>query len=135
MEFRRFSLSNGIRVVVAPMTRVSTVALQVWLSCGSRGEQDHEAGLAHMNEHMFFRGGRDFPDSKRVDRELWLLGESYNAFTDYEHVIYFIITSPHFLARAAHLLSDMLIHARFDAECFETAITRLVVPLKKNSAG
>lgn len=119
MEVERFTLSNGVRVLVIPMPSVRTAAIQVWFSCGSRAEGDREAGLAHMNEHMFFRGGKDFPDSKSVDRELWLLGENYNGATNYEYVVYFIITSPELLPRAAHLLSDMLIYARFDAGCFE----------------
>lgn len=116
MEFCRFSLRNGIRAIVVPMPLTSPVVLQVWCLCGMRIEEDHQVGLAHCNEHMFFRGGRDFPDSRAVDRELRLLGECSNAYTADEFVLYFILTSSHSLERAMHLLSDMLIHAKMRQE-------------------
>jgi len=131
MEFHRFSLSNGVRVIAAPMTSASIVAVQVLFSCGSRAEEDNEIGKAHMNEHMFFRGGRDFPDSKSVERERWLLGDISSAVTSLEHVHYYIIVSSKFLERAVHLLSDMLVYARFNAEDLEKERGAVIRELKQ----
>ena len=116
MEIHSLQLSNGIPLIVVPTFAGAPTSLQVWFLCGSRAEKEDEAGLAHLDEHLFFKGGDDFPDERRVERELRLLGGKYNALTSRENVFYFITSSPRHLSRAAHLLSDMLIHARMDEQ-------------------
>lgn len=115
MDFRRFKLPSGARVVAAKMSPDMPVTLQVWFLGGSRAEKDNEVNLAHLTEHLvFLRGGRDFPDSRSAFREFRLLGEKGNAATSDEFMFYFLTVSPFMLKRAAHLLSDMVIHANID---------------------
>ncbi|MDO8560736.1 MAG: pitrilysin family protein [bacterium] len=119
MEFERFRLSNGIPVVVSPISGYAPVVIQAWFSCGSRTEEKHENGLAHFNEHMFFRGGRDFPDAESVERELRLLGDVNGAFTNTEWVFYSMTVSPLHFRRAMRVFSDMLVFGRMPADSIE----------------
>ena len=50
------TLPSGLRVAVAPMPGVETVSVGVWVDVGGRHERVHENGLAHMLEHMAFKG-------------------------------------------------------------------------------
>ena len=128
MDFERFTLSNGIPVVVAPFGRHAPVAVQAWFSCGTRA--DGKDGLSHFNEHMFFRGGRDFPDVMAVERELRLLGGMNNAVTSAEFVFYYITASPIYFRRAAHLLSDMLAFGKMETEEVEKERGAIIQELK-----
>lgn len=130
MDFHRFSLSNGMKGIAVPTVADDPVSLQAWFAYGSRAEKDHEAGISHLIEHLFFQGGKDFPDSKSVQRELWLLGEKSNAMTGVEFVMYYITTDVSQLERAAHLLSDMLVHARMSEKDLEKEKAVVVQELK-----
>ena len=97
MEMHRFTLNNGVRAVVVPTQTSAPVSLQVWFSAGTRAEKESEWGLAHFNEHMIYKGGGDFPDSRSLEREFRLLGDLQNAGTSKEGVIF------HILVRRDHI--------------------------------
>ncbi len=49
-------LSNGLTVLVRPMHNLPKVSIQLWYNVGSRDEKDKERGIAHLIEHMIFKG-------------------------------------------------------------------------------
>ena len=49
-------LANGLTVATDTLPHVDTVALGVWVKSGSRNERDDEHGIAHLLEHMAFKG-------------------------------------------------------------------------------
>ena len=51
-------LSNGLTIVTETMPHLESVALGVWIKAGSRNETDQEHGIAHLLEHMAFKGTR-----------------------------------------------------------------------------
>lgn len=116
MEFERFTLSNGIPVVVAQLPAYLPLSVCVIVVSGSRAELENEHGDGHFNEHMLFRGGRDFPDAVSVEHEMWDLGRDVEAFTSRESVVYYTVVNPVFLRRVIHLFSDMFRFARIDPQ-------------------
>src|SRR5207247_1848644 len=54
--YERQTLSNGLRVLTAPLGHAQSVACYVMLAAGSRYEQTGNRGIAHFAEHMFFKG-------------------------------------------------------------------------------
>lgn len=131
MDIRRFTLSNGIGVIAVLRPASPTVALQVWFRGGNRVERDGEINVAHLFEHLFFRGGRDFPDCRSVERELRLLGGISNALTADEFLCAYIVTSPRHLWRAGHLLSDTVLYTKCEENDFEKEKAAVVQELKK----
>lgn len=109
MEMHRFTIRNGVRAVVVPTGDLAPVSLQVWLSAGTSAEKETEWGLAHFNKHMIYKGDRDFPDSRSLEREFRLLGDMQNAGTSKEAVFYHILVGRQHVRKALHIFSDMLI--------------------------
>ena len=88
LEISQFQLANGLTVIHAPMRRVPTVTVQLWYHAGSKDERPGIRGVAHMFEHMMFKG------SKRVGPEaharmLGAIGGSINAYTTADLTVYF----------------------------------------------
>ena len=53
-NLQKYTLANGVRVLVEPVTHVKSAAIGLWCKTGSRHENDDEAGITHLIEHMLF---------------------------------------------------------------------------------
>ena len=63
-------LSNGITVVLEPMEYLNTTAFGVWVKVGSQNENIENNGIAHMIEHMLFKGTKN-----RTSRQIFQKGD------------------------------------------------------------
>ncbi|MBK5206253.1 MAG: insulinase family protein [Polaromonas sp.] len=83
-----FTLANGLTVIVKPDHRAPTVAHMLWLRVGSMDEVDGTSGVAHVLEHMMFKGT---PTVKAGDfsRQVAALGGRENAFTSRDNTGYY----------------------------------------------
>src|SRR5450759_5368183 len=87
IDYKKFSLDNGIRVLVHEDTSTPHVAMNVLYDVGSR-EEDHEmTGLAHLFEHLMFGGSKNIPD---YDTPLQLVVGDNNAFTNNDITNYYL---------------------------------------------
>lgn len=82
-EHRLTTLDSGVRVVTERMESVRSVAAGIWIATGSSHEDEPEAGLSHLIEHMLFRGTARF-GSGEIDRRFDAMGAEINAFTGKE---------------------------------------------------
>ena len=78
-EVKVTTLSNGLRVAVDEMPEVESATLGIWVACGTRHESAELNGMAHMLEHMAFKGTRtvgtkDYRKEKPVLDELHRVG-------------------------------------------------------------
>ena len=99
-------------------THNKMVVLFVGFDAGARAESDkYSPGLAHMLEHMMFKGTekRSYLD---LPREIAFLGGSVNAFTSHEKVAYFIKVPYENFEAGAEILSDMIFNSTFPEEEF-----------------
>lgn len=83
-----FTLSNGLHVVVQEDHRAPTVAHMVWYRAGSMDEVNGTTGVAHVLEHMMFKGTRTLKPGQFSAR-VAALGGRENAFTTRDYTAYF----------------------------------------------
>ena len=77
---RSFTLSNGMTLIVQPDRRAPTVVHMLWVRVGAMDEVDGTSGVAHVLEHMMFRGTPSVPPGE-FSRRVAALGGRENAFT------------------------------------------------------
>ena len=82
------SLANGLRVVVRPDHRAPVVVSMVWYRIGSVDEQNGVTGVAHVLEHMMFKGTKTVPAGE-FSRLIAAAGGRDNAFTSRDYTAYF----------------------------------------------
>jgi zinc protease len=84
---RQYTLSNGMTLIVRPDHRAPTVAHMLWVRVGSMDEVDGTSGVAHVLEHMLFKGTPDMPPGE-FSRRVAALGGRENAFTSRDATAY-----------------------------------------------
>jgi predicted Zn-dependent peptidase len=117
--YERQSLSNGLRVLTAPLGHAQSVACYVMLAAGSRYERAENRGIAHFAEHMFFKGTQKRPTARDIAMEVDSIGGEFNAFTSKEYTGYYIRCAAEQRDQALDVLVDMLRNSKFDAEELE----------------
>jgi zinc protease len=86
-EPREFTLPNGLRVIVKEDHRAPTVVQQVWYRAGSMDESPGTTGVAHVLEHMMFKGTRSIAP-EQFSRMVAEAGGRDNAFTSTDFTVY-----------------------------------------------
>ncbi len=114
--FERTSLSNGVRVLTAPMPQAQSVSCFVMFAAGSRYETADIAGVAHFAEHMFFKGTERRPTARDISAEIDGIGGEFNAFTGKEYTGYYVKCAAGTRDVALDVLVDMVRNSRFDPE-------------------
>jgi len=117
--FQRESLSNGLRVLTAPLDHAQSVACYIMLAAGSRYERAENRGIAHFAEHMFFKGTERRPTARDLSLTVDRIGGEFNAFTSKEYTGYFIRCAGEQRDVALDVLVDMLRNSKFDPEELE----------------
>lgn len=84
----RFTLANGLDVVVIPDRRTPVVTHMIWYRVGSADEEPGKSGLAHFLEHLMFKGTAKHP-AGQFSKILASLGGQENAFTSNDYTAYF----------------------------------------------
>src|SRR5437016_14631731 len=114
--FERQTLSNGVRVLTAPMPQAQSVTCSLMLAAGSRYETPETNGIAHFAEHMFFKGTERRPTHNQLAGEIDAIGGEFNAFTGKEYTGYYVRCAAEHRDVALDVLVDMIRHSRFEAE-------------------
>ena len=118
MTIRTTRLPSGLRVVTDGSAEAETVALTINIGAGSRHESDAEHGLAHLLEHMAFKGTRR-RSARAIAEEIEAVGGDINAATATEQTSYTARVLPQDTALAVDILADILLDSSFDAEELE----------------
>ena len=117
--FERTTLTNGTRVLTAPMAHAQSVSCFVMFAAGSRYERRDESGIAHFAEHLFFKGTDRRPTARDIATEIDSIGGEFNAFTGKEVTAYYVKCAADTRDVALDVLVDMIRHSRFDTEEIE----------------
>jgi predicted Zn-dependent peptidase len=107
-------LKNGMRVVTDRMDSVETVSLGVWVDVGTRHEPKAINGVAHLLEHMAFKGTVR-RSALAIAAEIEAVGGQLNAYTAREHTAYYAKVLKSDVGLAVDILADILQHSVFDA--------------------
>jgi zinc protease len=111
----RKRLRNGLTVLTEENHAAPVAALQVWVKVGSADEGPGEAGLAHLHEHMLFKGTGKRPPGQ-IAREIEGCGGEINAWTSFDETVYHVVVASRFLEQGLDVLADALTDAAFDPD-------------------
>ena len=101
------TLPSGLRIVSQRMDHASTVSLGIWIGAGSRDELPNEHGLAHLLEHMAFKGTAR-RSALQIAEEIESVGGDLNAATSVEYTCYTARVLGQDLPLAVDILADIL---------------------------
>jgi len=106
-------LSNGIIVVMETMPYLKSAAFGVWVKVGSANENESNNGIAHMIEHMMFKGTKN-RTAKQIADDMARIGGNLNAYTSKECTSYYATTLSEHLPMAIKIIGDMLNNSLID---------------------
>lgn len=108
MSLELVTLSNGVRVALDPMPALATAAVGVWQRVGARWEKPEENGVAHLFEHMAFKGAGS-RDARAFAEAIESVGGAMNAQTGYERTSYYARVVSEHAPFALDLIADSLL--------------------------
>ena len=113
MSVQTTLLPNGLTIVSETMNHLESVSLGVWIKSGSRNEKHNEHGVAHMLEHMAFKGtaGRS---AREIVEQVENVGGDVNAATSLETTSYYARVLKDDVALGVDILHDILTHSVLD---------------------
>jgi zinc protease len=115
------TLDNGMRVIVQEDHRAPVMVSQVWYRAGSMDEFNGTTGVAHVLEHMMFRGTKNVP-SGEFSKRIAAAGGRENAFTSRDHTAYFQQMQKDRLELAMQLEADRMANLVISDELFAKEI-------------
>ncbi len=108
-------LASGLTVVTETMPHLESVALGVWIKSGSRNETADEHGIAHLLEHMAFKGTAR-RSARQIAEQIENVGGEVNAATSTETTSYYARILEDDVPLAVDILADILTESSFDEE-------------------
>ena len=106
------TLPNGLRVVTEAMPGIATSAVGIWVGAGARNETAANNGVAHMLEHMAFKG-TERRSARAIAEEIEAVGGHLNAYTSREQTAYYARTLADDVPLALDILADILQRSTF----------------------
>lgn len=114
--FERFTLDNGLRVLVHQDTTTPMVAVNVLYDVGARDEDPQRTGFAHLFEHLMFGGSINIPS---YDEPLQVAGGENNAYTTNDITNYYVQLPLENIETAFWLESDRMMSLAFSPQSLE----------------
>ena len=120
-EVHEFKLDNGLKIVVQEGHRAPVVVSQVWYRAGSLDEVNGKTGVAHVLEHMMFKGTKNVP-AGQFSRLIAAAGGKENAFTAQDQTTYFQQLEKSNLPLSMKLEADRMAHLNLTDDEFAKEI-------------
>lgn len=100
-------LANGLTLAIDPMPGAQSAAIGLYAAVGSRSEADGKGGLAHLVEHMVFKGARG-RDARAIAEAIEDVGGSLNAWTSRDQTVFHARTLAPDVGLALELVADLV---------------------------
>jgi zinc protease len=108
IPYDKYSLPNGLEVILARDPKLPVVAVNIWYHVGAYNEQPGRTGFAHLFEHMMFQGSKHVPDDVHIALLEQLGANDLNGTTNFDRTNYFETVPSNHLATALWLESDRM---------------------------
>ena len=122
-------LKNGLNILVRPTHATPEVAVQLWYHVGSKDEQAKEYGMAHLIEHMIFKGTKKLSE-RDIDLITYKLSGSANAFTSNDYTAYVFRFPNNVWEKALMIFADCMKNARFDEQMLRSELQAVIQEMK-----
>ena len=129
IEFEKFTLDNGLKVIVHQDTSTPLVALNILYDVGARDEDPDKTGFAHLFEHLMFGGSVNIP---KYDVPLENAGGENNAFTNNDITNYYLTIPKQNLELAFWLESDRMLDLAFSKKSLKTQQNVVIEEFKQS---
>lgn len=116
IQFEKFTLSNGLRVIVHEDHTTPMAVLNIMYDVGARDEDPHRTGFAHLFEHLMFGGSVNIED---FETPLQMAGGENNAYTSNDLTNYYVQLPAENLETAFWLESDRMLSLAFSEKSLE----------------
>jgi predicted Zn-dependent peptidase len=116
INFERFTLENGLRVLVHTDNSTPMAVMNILYDVGARDENPDKTGFAHLFEHLMFGGSANIPD---YDEPLQLVGGENNAFTSNDITNYYLTLPTANLETGFWLESDRMLELAFSKKSLD----------------
>ena len=126
----KYELENGLTVILEENHASPVVSVNVWVETGSACEVKGEYGLAHVHEHMLFKG-TEKRDVGEIARVIESSGGDINAFTSFDETVYYVVIASRFLDTALDVLSDAMQNSTFDPGELEKELEVVVEEIRR----
>ena len=117
IQFEKFTLTNGLRVIVHQDLSTPMAVMNIMYDVGARDENPEQTGFAHLFEHLMFGGSVNIPS---YDEPLQMAGGENNAYTTNDLTNYYIQLPADNLETAFWLESDRMLSLAFGEKSLET---------------
>jgi predicted Zn-dependent peptidase len=108
IEYERYTLDNGLEVILHPDPTVPLVAIDVWYHVGSGDETPGKSGFAHLFEHMMFQGAKHIGSDVHFEMLRKIGASGINGTTNPDRTNYFEVVPSHHIETAMWLESDRM---------------------------
>src|SRR5215213_7761280 len=109
----RARLDNGLTVLLQENHAAPVVAFQAWVGVGSADEGPGEEGIAHVFEHMLFKGTEQ-RGVGRIAQEVEAAGGDINAWTSFDQTVYHLVLASRYFDTGLDILADAVQRSSFD---------------------
>lgn len=116
LQFQKFTLSNGLKVIYHEDRSTPLVCMNILYDVGARDEDPDRTGFAHLFEHLMFGGSVNIPN---YDEPLQRVGGENNAFTSNDITNYYLTVPAANLETAFWLESDRMLSLAFSEKSLE----------------
>lgn len=123
------TLSNGMNIIVRPMNHIPRVEVQIWYNVGSKHENVQEKGMAHLIEHMLFKGTQKLSESD-INLITHKLAGYANAFTSHDVTSFVFRLPSNSWKTALELFADCMENARFDTQMLWSEVKAVIEELR-----
>lgn len=129
ISYEKYTLSNGLRVILHTDTTTPIAAVNITYLVGSRNENPLRTGFAHLFEHLMFGGSKNIPS---YDKVLQAVGGENNAFTSTDITNYYLSLPVQNLETALWLESDRMNELAFSENSFNVQRNVVIEEFKQS---
>ena len=122
-------LDNGLTILIRESHEIPKVSFQIWYNVGSKDELTGEKGIAHLIEHMIFKGTDTLSESD-INILVHKLSGSCNAFTSYDYTGYLFNFPTHHWHEAFPIVADCMTNCLFDDDMLNSEMKAVIQELK-----
>lgn len=125
----KYTLKNGLTILVKPLSNIPKVSTQLWYNVGSKDEKNSEKGIAHLIEHMIFKGTTTLSECD-INMITHKLSGTTNAFTSYDYTGYLFDFPSQNWHEALPILADCMRNCTFKEDFLTSELKAVIQELK-----